>query len=207
MQLPFQTESTEVSVTSICTLQAMSMRTLLSKGLSKVIPTTRPSRDSYDSDEESSFSDRLEDLYKQSVSFHGSHQQFFIRVSLALSVAFWVTIFSLPLYFGRLHYKVFGFRGELHETYSAYGRDPVCESGMVGKMRNVGTFTEPKAVLQNLGPLFVDLLCGSCGCDDDDVVMTVVTMMRMVVDCLGGLMKATESESGAIPRWCPGLQT
>ena len=121
---------------------AMSMRSLLSK----VLPVqSRLSRDSSyqssDEEESSGWSEKLEELYQKTKSFHGSHQQFFIRLSLSLSVAFWVTLFSLPLYFGKLHYIVFGFRGELHETYSAYGRDPACESYMVGKMRNIGSST------------------------------------------------------------------
>ncbi|CAE7641556.1 unnamed protein product [Symbiodinium sp. CCMP2456] len=122
----------------------MSMHRLLSRAL----PTAyRQSRDSHSSsDEESGLSEKVEELLEQTISFHGSHTQFFIRLSLALSVAFWVTLFSLPLYFGKLHYIVFGFRGELHETYSAYGRDPACESFMVGKMRNIGSFTEPQVV-------------------------------------------------------------
>ena len=124
--------------------QTMSMHRLLSRAL----PTAyRQSRDSHSSsDEESGLSEKVEELLEQTKSFHGSHTQFFIRLSLALSVAFWVTLFSLPLYFGKLHYIVFGFQGELHETYSAYGRDPACESGMVGKMRNIGSFSEPQVV-------------------------------------------------------------
>ena len=107
--------------------------------------TTGGSLDS-DDDDDSGWSDRLEEIYEQTKSFHTTHQKFFIRLSLALSVAFWVTLFSLPLYFGKLHYCVFGFRGELHETYSAYGRDPGCKPEMVGKMRNIGSFKEPEMV-------------------------------------------------------------
>ncbi|CAJ1375844.1 unnamed protein product [Effrenium voratum] len=75
-------------------------------------------------------------------SMLSAHRKFVLRLSLALSVAFWVALLSIPVAMGHVHYWFFGVRGKLHETY----RSLDCADTAYGKMTNVGTSGSPEMV-------------------------------------------------------------
>ncbi|CAE7359026.1 unnamed protein product [Symbiodinium natans] len=91
---------------------------------------------------------KLENVLKQTTSFHSAHQKFFVRLSLACSVAFWVALFSIPLYFAGPYYDFFGSRGDalFHETRHFHRQEVACEASMVGRMENIGNHTDPHYV-------------------------------------------------------------
>ena len=88
---------------------------------------------------------RLKTFWKQTNAFHSSHQKFVIRLSLACSVAFWVALFSIPLYFSAPYFSLFGSRGDavFHETKDLHEQEVACSDGMVGRMENIGDPSNP----------------------------------------------------------------
>ncbi|CAE7945772.1 unnamed protein product [Symbiodinium necroappetens] len=88
---------------------------------------------------------RLKAFWKQTSAFHSSHRKFVIRLSLACSVAFWVALFSIPLYFSAPYFSLFGSRGDavFHETKDLHEQEVACSDSMVGRMENIGDQANP----------------------------------------------------------------
>jgi len=76
---------------------------------------------------------------QKATEFHSTHKKFFLRLSLATSVAFWVALFGTPVYSSILHYQIFGSRGKLRKTRTSRGEtiEIECTGQDVGRMRNI----------------------------------------------------------------------
>jgi len=84
--------------------------------------------------------------------FHSTHKKFFIRLSLAVSVALWVAVMGTPVYVSSVHYQLFGSRGKLRKRATDSGSHitAFCGGSDVGRMRNIaGPTAYPRLVEWN----------------------------------------------------------
>ena len=91
---------------------------------------------------------KIAGLCTLTTSFQSAHRRFCVRLSLACSVALWVAVLGIPLYFRTPYYAIFGSRGDavFHHTQQFHHQEVACEADMVGRMQNIGNHTHRQYV-------------------------------------------------------------